>query len=565
MQAFRNDAYLYLKKLCASVSLCAEIKNIISTCLLTIGLVAILGVVCITTPELPPGETSGQLLWLSRGCIVFGICGLLSVILRTPSSNYKYPNFAALVSWILICLGGIQAIWGLQQIYGFARSNHSLFSLTGSFFNPGPYSGYLAMILPIVLYEWLRLSKKPIRSIIEHIGYYLSLMVMLLIICVLPAGMSRSAWIAALISCGFVLAIHYSWNKKMKDAWNKNKKKMIALFATSLLVVILGISILFYIKRDSASGRLFMWKISITAIVNNPLGYGTGSFPAVYGDAQEAYFAKGTYTEREELVAGSPEYAFNEYLHIALEWGVPALLGLLLLTAFCVFISIKQQRIGISASLLSLLIFAFSSYPFQLPVFVSTFFFLLVAGVINNRRIWLGAFSLLVGLTGFCFLKTSVYEECVRWRNSRMLYQTGAYEVAVKGYGVLYPSLKEHPAFLFEYGHAYHKKGDWTESTNILLEASKHSCDPMIFNVIGKNCQELGQYEESEKWLLRSTHRLPGRIYPYYLLAKLYAEPAFYQEDKLKEMVNFVLTKKPKVQSTAVRQMREEVKKLIQN
>lgn len=51
--------------------------------------------------------------------------------------------------------GGIEAVWGLSQLYGYAVSNHSLYVLTGSFFNPGPYSGYLAMILPVCLYQWL--------------------------------------------------------------------------------------------------------------------------------------------------------------------------------------------------------------------------------------------------------------------------------------------------------------------------------------------------------------------------------------------------------------------------
>lgn len=541
----------------------AILRNILSICLLIIGTIVILGVVCVTNTELPPGETSGQLLWLSRGCAIFGICGLLATVIRTSFSNYKFLDFTKLVSWILICLGGIQAIWGFQQIYGFARSNHSLFSLTGSFFNPGPYSGYLAMILPIALYEWLRLSKKVKRLVIEHVGYYFSLAVMLLIISVLPAGMSRSAWMAVFVSCGLVLIAHYSCVDKLKEQWNKNRKKIVTLFVTLTILVVLGCGLLFFIKKDSANGRLFMWKISTIAILNNPLGYGIDSFPVVYGDVQEAYFAKGVYTEREELVAGSPEYAFNEYLHVALEWGIPVLLGLLSLIGFCLFISIRKQRIGVGASIVSLLIFAFSSYPFQLPIFVSTFFFLLVAGIINNRKLWLGTFSILVGLIGFYLLNTSTYDECVKWRDSQVFYQTGAYETAIKKYATLYSALKDRPAFLFEYGHVHHKRGDWSESTKFLLEASKYSCDPMIFNIIGKNYQQLGQYEEAEKWLLRSTHRLPGRIYPYYLLAKLYAEPDFYQEDKLREMVELVLTKEPKVQSMAIREMRKEVNQLI--
>ena len=48
-----------------------------------------------------------------------------------------------------ILLGIIEAIWELGQLYGVVLSHHSQFLLTGSFYNPGPYSGFLAMIFPI--------------------------------------------------------------------------------------------------------------------------------------------------------------------------------------------------------------------------------------------------------------------------------------------------------------------------------------------------------------------------------------------------------------------------------
>lgn len=48
-------------------------------------------------------------------------------------------------------------------------------------------------------------------------------------------------------------------------------------------------------------------------------------------------------------------------------------------------------------------------------------------------------------------------------------------------------------------------------------------------------------------------------------MAKLYAEPTFYQPEKIKQMATVVLTKEPKVQSTAVKEMREEMKKLLKD
>lgn len=70
-------------------------------------------------------------------------------------------------------------------------------------------------------------------------------------------------------------------------------------------------------------------------------------------------------------------------------------------------------------------------------------------------------------------------------------------------------------------------------------------------------------YDSAEYWFMRAVHRLPGRIYPYYLLAHLYAEPAFYQCDKLEQMVQTVLEKEPKIQSTAIKQMRRKARELL--
>jgi hypothetical protein len=86
----------------------------------------------------------------------------------------------------------------------------------------------------------------------------------------------------------------------------------------------------------------------------------------------------------------------------------------------------------------------------------------------------------------------------------------------------------------------------------------------MVLNIIGKNCQAQGRYEEAEHWFVRSTRRLPNRIYPYYLLAKLYAEHSdVFPIEKLEWAARMVLEKEAKVESTAIRQMREEVKKWL--
>jgi len=84
----------------------------------------------------------------------------------------------------------------------------------------------------------------------------------------------------------------------------------------------------------------------------------------------------------------------------------------------------------------------------------------------------------------------------------------------------------------------------------------------MILNVIGRCYQLQHKYEEAEYWYIRSTHFLPNRIYPYYLLAKLYAEPDYYNSTELNRMKDIVLFKEPKVYSKAIEEMREEIQRL---
>ena len=535
-------------------------KNMADVITLT-GVAAILSVaVFATSNDIPVGEMAYQKLWLGRMAFVFVVCCLLSFCLNRKN----HLSFPTIVTWVLIILGGMEAVWGLRQIYGLAASNHSLYALTGSFYNPGPYSGYLAMIFPLCLYEWLNLKEKTGRTWAEQGKYYIALGVILLILCVLPAGMSRSAWIAAAISGTWVYGMRVSWGSRLKEFGRKYKKRLVlACIAGSVIIIVAGYA-LFQLKATSANGRLFMWKISSMAIAESPvIGHGTGNFVSAYGRAQENYFANGEFSETEELVAGSPEYAFNEYLQVAMEYGIPFLLVVSLVIVFCLWKGSSEGRIGICGGVISFLLFSFSSYPMQIPGFAVTFYLLLAACAIGRSKVILFLFISMMALLGTYYWKNNQYAACKDWYRSKMLYNIGAYQSAKEDYGKLYPELANRGAFLFEYGYSLHKLKEYDNSTRILEEAMAHSNDPMILNIIGKNYQALGDYEKAEEYLIRSTHRLPGRIYPYYLLVKLYAEPQYRQPEKLKYAAEIVLTKEPKVQSTAIREMREDVKKII--
>jgi len=419
------------------------------------------------------------------------------------------------IVWTLIAAGVVEAVWGLLQVYGYEPSNHSLYALTGSFYNPGPYSGFLAMCLPLALHEWLKGKR---------VWKHIALAALVLMLLVLPSGMSRSAWLAAVVSSGYVWTMHC---RKMVCRYWK------AVLAGCLLLVVLGV-VAYHWKKDSADGRLLMWKIASRSVMEHPWkGVGWEQVAGVYGDVQERYFASGKGTPQEEYVAGAPEYVFNEYLQVGIAWGVPALCGILAVVIVVFCWGHRSRQYGVCGGLFSLAVFAFSSYPFQFLEFILAFLALLVACALGHRKLWVRWLALVLGIG------LGVYLSANRpTKNARQM---------------------------FEQAHALHKAGEWQASTDLLKETMKVSSDAMVLNIIGKNFQAMGQPKVAEHWFVRSTHRLPNRIYPYYLLAKLYAEhPDVFPKEKLEWAVRMVLEKEAKVESTAIRQMREEVKKMLE-
>jgi O-antigen ligase len=502
--------------------------------------------------------------------------------------------------------GLVEAVWGLRQLYGFTYSQHNLFKITGSFFNPGPYSGWLAMVFPMVLWYAIQgFTKKTttekfvfnFRKInIKHIfvsikttlpvwiKIVIGLLTTICIIFVLPAAMSRASWLAALGGCGVVAFCHGVLDMPSPDKrsvffrrWRVKPVMTIIIACIAFMFLSAALTGLFLLKKDSASGRAFTWKIAEQTIKEHPIGVGLGNFAGSYGNAQATYFASRVGTEREEYVAAGVEYAFNEYLQICIETGIIPFLIFIAFVGYTLLLGIKNKNYLPVGSLVSLLIFAFMSYPFNILPFVIAFVFLsalCVTGTISdNKRInpFTGLYSkfavwsfivvapMVVALLGIYKVYPS-FEAYKQWKQTQILYSMNINKEACSGYEKQYPYLQDEIKFLFEYIHSLSKTEEYEKSNEVLRRATQISCDPMLYNIMGKNYQAMKKYDQSEAAFLKSTHLVPNRLYPWYLLTKLYDEMGL--PDKVRETAEIVLTKEPKVQSPAVREMREEVNKL---
>jgi len=484
-----------------------------------------------------------------------------------------FPKFKAFILIGLLVWGAVEAIWGLGQLYDYFPSKHVLFKTTGSFFNPGPYGGFIALMFPLALYYWLTYRYK------NKYTAYLFLFAGMVCLMVFPATLSRTAWIAAIGGCAVVLLSDKRIIVKLRLFWKRRRRQCIlgaTMLSLFLFVAAYGI---YHLKKDSADGRLFMWKITTLAIQDSPMkGTGLGGFPTAYAKAQIEYFKSERANETEKLVAGSPEYAFNEYLQIFLEQGLFGFILFLLLSFLIIKEGIRNKQVGATGSFVTLSVFAFASYPYQLWQFPIVWVLLGTictagSGSKKARTYHYGSKKtvlsvLLLGALCFvsviCASRQKVFFQAKKeWKKLQPLYTVKAYESVTTDYAALYPVLNYEPKFVFEYGIMLNAAGQREKADSIFIRGLEISSDPMFYNVKGRNYHEMGKYREAEECYRNSLYLLPERIYPYYLLTKLYADPANYQPVKMRKAAIAVLEKEPKVHSPAIEEMRAEVKTIL--
>lgn len=453
--------------------------------------------------------------------------------------------------WVGLCAAGGYELWtGFMQLAGREASRHHLFDVTGTFFNPGPYAIFVAVVLAVSVAWWYRHGEAFAgRGRWSRVGAWSVAAVAVFCFPVLVATWSRAAWVAVAVAAACLL-------------WKAHRRMVLWGMGVAVCAGVAA----YFLKQGSADGRLLMTMVAGRAWAGEWLcGHGLGGYAQAYGAAQEAFFAARSGSPLS-VVAGSPEYAFNGVLGVGVEQGVlgavPALvLGLWSLAVLC-------RRGEVSAyGWLVLLVSSLFSYPFALWPFLS----LAVAWVALAVSLEAGAAEVrwwkrtavwpVVAAGGLCVWHLSActarrveaYEEFRRVR--------GIQDVAfLEDYRKKYEDLKAYPDFLFTFGTALREAGRYNESNAMLRQGTRVSCDPVFYTLMGNNYRDLGAVAEAESAYRKAFGMLPGRMYPLYRLMKLYEAEG--QVHKAEEVARQIIAFRPKVDSPAVREMKNEAKKL---
>lgn len=446
-----------------------------------------------------------------------------------------------------------------------------------------------------------------IHPVLSFIAKYLPIATVIAILLVLPATMNRASWLGAAAGSLVVLQYRYNWWGQVKHWINTRTKKVIAITGTILVVSGICISLI-YLKAGSSNGRLFIWEVTLGKIAEKPLfGHGLGRFEAEYNNWQAEYFMK----HPEEMdgpkgwVAGNTRYAFNEFLEIGSEIGMVGLLLLLEVIGFVfirshsfvnkshlfasrhllhetqtnddqrsnsnIMIVNSQMAIFFTPSLFSFLIISVISFPlYSLPTGI---IFFMLTGVLSlnvkQYTIELPASCqasltipiITVVLAAVAIVPLRKMSHYKTWCDATFMYRMGNYTEANNEYKKCVSKLTCEGLLWQQYGKSLQMAGQNRKAIDLLKKAKLLRSDQVLYTTLGEAYNETKQYKMAESNFQFSLHMQPHKLYPQYLLAKLYVESG--DKQKAIAKANEILNSNAKTESMAVEEIKLEMKKLI--
>ena len=443
----------------------------------------------------------------------------------------------------IVIVSSLQAIYGLSQCFNITTFN-TFYKIMGSFENPTGFSACLCVSLPFFVVFQLLNENKQIRYLVCFLG----------IIVVIAIVLSYSR--AGIISVAIVIAIFLFQKLKQKRIWKY------LLLCSSLILLLFGC---YWMKKNSADGRLLIWQCGINMVKDAPwIGHGLGSFEAHYMDYQANFF-KQCGQSRFSMLADNVKQPFNEYLGLLLNFGIIGLLVLLLLMVIIIYCYRKNPSVEKQIafySLSSIGIFSFFSYPFAYPfVWVVTFLsiFIITSEYIKPlfSNILIKKIACMFILTYSLFGSSKLFERIqaeLDWGKASTLALCKSYNETLPTYERLEKMFVSNPYFLYNYAAVLQEMKQYTESLEVALKCRQYWADYDLELIIGENYQQLNKPELAEKYYNSASMMCPSRFLPLYKLFHLYKTNG--EKERSLAMAEAVISKPMKIKTTTIRMMK---------
>lgn len=482
-----------------------------------------------------------RMLWAEIGACIFALLFMLFAFLKKGNRLNPKVMYA-----ILLIFAFEQACYGVLQFCGLVNSV-SYFRVVGNFDNPAGLSVCLCCCLPFCY---------PVFIHSNSFKRYLSIFVF----CVLIIANFMTQSQAGMLSMLFVCVCMVSERIKIKS-WC-----LLAIFS-----IVIGLGYLY--KKDSANGRLLIWRCSLEMVKEKPItGWGPNAFRTNYMNYQ-ASFLKNNPNHPFALLADNVKHPFNEYLNIILMGGF---LGFALFLAFLsfMFFCYYRSRSSVIAktalwSMVGICIFAFFSYPSRYP-FIWIVFIIDCIILISqaNFRICLNntvkAIALIIAVPLVCYCLFNRISEAsfqCKWKEISDKAISGKYENVFCEYDGLSTQGMSNPYFLYNYAAELFFANRFENSLMILLQCKDILADYELEMLLGETYSDLGQSSNAINHYQNASYMCPSRLEPLYKIFQIGKDV-----DSTKEVIDLaqsILSRKTKFISRETSDMRMELKRYI--
>lgn len=494
-------------------------------------------------------------------CLVYFIYNLLWLLVTSKTKNIETIYLFFFLAMLYINIRNISSIYYKYILYSFPFIviSHFIYYIcwenpyyflyehkgvfTGFLHNSGLWGEFVAMTLigNIGLIHLNKKSKKT-STLLTFVSFIVSFM--------LYESDSRASWLS------FSIGILTFFSPLII----KHLPKSIIIRTGSLLILICLctylISGLYSYKKDSADGRILIWKISLEMVKDKPiLGYGFDGFRKNYMNYQAAYLQEKQLPETINNLADDNHHAFNEFLRIIIEQGI---IGVIILFIFLTTIgyTIYKYKLYIdtvSRTIISCLTaLLFFSYPLS-TFHINALIVILLAGLACSSQdtpIWklqIRSISLIIPYSIIFFI-SSVYLFSYSKANSDWLNTLkGVYtndnilEEARK-------KLSGNPYFLSTYGKYLNKKKRYSKAASILSQSIKEYPSYYTVMELGISYKAQKKYTEAMHCFVKAMHMIPHKIKPLYFMMELYYDQKDYKSAI--QLSNRILCKQPKIRSS---------------
>lgn len=482
--------------------------------------------------------------WVLGGSTVFVFIFAIIKLLnrRKIENNEKSWNIFFFIIYIL-CF--FQALYGFSSYLGLLQDREAI--LVGSFDNPAGFTACLSGGLPFMIY-FLKYKNMRWATVVA--------------ICVVFSAILVSESRTGLCSALLILLIVFfkiSHFEILKRKWFLG------------LLICFGIAFgvgCYYIKKDSADGRLLIWKCAFQMIKEKPLmGHGFGSFDAKYMLYQAEYFQCNS-NSQFILLADNVKHTFNEYLFVLVEFGI----FVLFVGIFLIWKIYRKQKDWISYTgllvLLSIAFFSFFSYPFMYP-FTWIIVILAVSCILRNvslgrlpeyitRVFWV--VMVVVCVRAFVCITDCVKAELYWYKTAIQSFLGRTNEVLVD-YDDLEKAMGNNASFLYNWSAELHEIGYYKKSITVLQRCEKLCNNSDIQLLIADSYCQLKDYKQAERHYILASQMCPKLFLPLYELINLYK--VIGNEAKAKKIALQILEKPVKVNSPVVDEIKQEMREFL--